>query len=86
MLGGLQSLGEEVNEREVIDETVGEIQRPASEKQAVFRKRSRKRKRWGGAPRKKAPQIHHTLCRTIKTSIYQGLQPLPLTQLRSPWQ
>lgn len=41
-------MGEEVNEREVIDETVGEIQRPASEKQAVFRKRSRKRKRWGG--------------------------------------
>lgn len=46
-------MGEEVNEREVIDETVGEIQRPASEKQAVFRKRSRKRKRWGGGHRER---------------------------------
>lgn len=54
VLGDLQSLGEEVNERKVIDEAVGEIQRPASEKQAVFRKRSRKRKRWGGGTEKES--------------------------------
>lgn len=46
-MGALQCSGEEVNEGEGIDEAVGKIQRPASEKQAVFRKRSRKRKRWG---------------------------------------